>query len=157
MVYNTPNKASDGDNTSSVNIQYNWACEVSSRLHCINNLNSQCGQGNYSILNQLFSELNTLIYFLGPTITRTGIINQDKTLQKSINEWMLEIRKDILRFNNRKNNNEKKMKREGMKIYLKILELHDLLMEELNHHEILRYIKMNVKDMARQQWYGDVD
>jgi len=168
MSYYNTNISQGSKPESSVNIQFFWTTEIGNYLSKINQFNSFCYRGGYNFLVDLKSELATLVDFIAANIDTIKqdvqevdgkkVIFEKEYIDTRLSDIELMLRKFKMLEDNKNIPLKNKMfliNKRGFEIHQKLKEVYRILMQELENNRILRYIKMDVKEMARQQWHGD--
>ena len=147
---------------SSTNIQYGWAERVAKNINLISDCDYQCCEKNYVFLSKMYSAIRTCVNYTSCFIDTDKLFRkEDEPEEPGIAYRLEKVREEIdkfERFGLSFGLESERMKRNrGKKIHNELTKIYELLMEELKHHGILQYIKLNLKDVARKNWYGDVD
>ena len=161
MGYNNSTNNYEADpGESSQNIQYQWANEIARMLSAINFYNNLVEEGHYENVSRMFSYIVTLTDYVVANIDVGEVKGSgNKVIDRGIDVRIKEIRRKIPMFEKRLCHlgvvNDMMRIRMGQTIHQELRELYRVLMNELKHHGILQYLKMDLKTLARQNWYGD--
>ena len=152
---------------SSVNIQYSWAERIARDLYRLDDLNGLCRSGNFHFLSEFEAGISSLVDYTSSSIDTADYeapnnhkdVSQRGKLQKHIDTKLEEARNDIEKYMRMMNNNgipeiakRQILSRRGREIHQRLRGVLRDVIKELDDNGVLRYIKMNPKEVLKNQW-----
>ena len=139
---------SDLSDESDTNVRFGWAAQVLQIMNQINTYNYLCAIHDSTALRPLYSHILVLRDMLSAKFPKE-LEKVDKVIKESEDSLMTFERR---RFMPIQEGARRKYVRE---VHNKLRKAYEDIMFQMRVHGILETIRMDVKTMARQSWYGD--